>query len=336
MTGKSFYRWGLLALILAGLLFLSGCQSPAPQAAHTPPEDGQESDALQPQIPPAVEEEMIEQRKVTLYYRMQGEDLLAAEARSLYFPKDKQVERILCDALTDGPSASLLDMTTLFSSGAKVYNVWRSNDLLTVVLTREFLMAPSGAPDEWYLDELWNKEVYMRRRLALTSIVNTITEATNYTAVQFLVLENSDDTTGRRLRLSELYEEGAYDQLLSPMVRNESQVLTHFNTANIIMETWQNQTYERMYRFVAREATQRPTESTFLGEMRAKHHPLTYFSISAGMVSEDGQSAVLEASYEYKTDKGTVKVQNYPLKLVRENGLWKISYTELRRMMEAI
>lgn len=334
--GSSGRRWALLGLLLLLMALLAGCQATPPVTALPADPAAPEREAQTPDILPADEEATPEQRDITLYYRMQGENMLAGETRALSFPKDKQVERVLVEALIAGPSPSLLDLTGVFTPGTKVLKVWSSGDLLTVILTHEFLQPPTGAPALWETDDSWRAEIYTRRQQALASIVNTITEATSYTSVQIMVLDRNDDVNGRRLRRSELYDGASGSELLGPMRRSESNLLTHFNTANILMESWKEQTFDRLYRFVAQEATARPTDMSFQQEMQALARRLVYFDISAGTVAEDGQTALLETSYAYMMDGTTVQVQSFPLHLVRENGLWKITYAELRRMMEAI
>lgn len=335
---RAWRKWILLAAVLGLLLALGGCAPQTPPTGNLPPEDSAENQAPQEEVPdilPVVEESMVDQREVTLYFRMKDEDMLAAETRTLLFPSDKQIEYVLVEALTGGPSANLLELNGLFSPGAKVYKVWDSNNMLTVLMTYEFLQPPSGAPVMWENDPEWSREVYVRRQLALASIVNTITEATNYTSVQVLVLDRNEELTGRRMTRAEVYEGASPEQLLAPLKRNEGLILTHYNTANVIMESWKGQTFDRLYRFVAQNDAKRPTEATFLSEMRDLARRLTYYDLSAGVVSQDGQSAVIEASYEYMLNGNTIQVQNFPLRLTRENGQWRIAYAELRRMMEA-
>lgn len=346
---KTTCRWGAIAVLMAVVCLLGGCNAIIPEQsaddatagapADTSPQSAPDVDvdaALTPEILPAVEESMTEQRQVTLYFRMQSETMLSSETRTVYFPRDRQVEEVLITSLIEGPSPGLLDLTGLFSSGTKVYRVWRSADLLTVTLTREFLSPPPGAPVSWDSDPYWRTEVFNRRQLAIASIVNTITEETDFTAIQFLVLESDDDTSGRRIRRAELYPDASGDQLLPPVTRSEHFILTHYNTANVLMESWRSQAYDRIYRFVAQESGQRPTEAAFQQEMITMDRSLVRFSLSAGTVSEDGQRAVLEATYEYISASGNVLVQNYPMRLVRENGLWRIVYEDLQRMMEAV
>lgn len=336
-------RWIALVCILMVLLALGGCAAPAqqtPEVTHAPelltidePDDGLYEP---PAITPNESLGISETREVALYYRMQGENLLACETRAIWLPKDKQVEEVLVEALIGGPSPGLLELSGLFSSGTKIAKTWHNDDLLTITLSQQFLDPPAGAPVDWESDAAWRTEVLTRRQLALASIVNTITEETNYTSVQFLVVDWGEETTGRRLLRGELYEDAESDQLLAPVVRSEHFILTHNNTANLLMQCWRSQSYERIYRFVAQESTRRPTEAAFRQEMVEMNRPLLSFSVSAGMVAESGQKAIMEVSYDYHVDGQMVQVRNYPMRLVRENGIWKITYADLMRLMEAL
>lgn len=328
-----------LAAMLALLLVLGGCSRmpPAPQATATP--DATPLAEIAPQLPEEVsstEVTRIDRRDVSLYFRMQGEEMLACEYRTLWIPKDKQVEMTLIEALIGGPGASRQELVGLFPPGTKVVKVWATDDMLSVLLNRAFLGAPADAPVDWSVDDTWRSEVYRRRRMALASIVNTITEATEYTSVQFLVNDRDDDPTGRRLFLSELYEDADSDQLLVPIMRSEEMLLTHYNTAALILDCWKSQAYERIYSLLAQDGARPVDSAVFAQQMAAQPRRLVRFWLSPGTVSEDGQSAVMELTYEYIAGEGTLLVDNHPLRMVRENGLWKVSHSELSRMMEAI
>ncbi|MEG0767989.1 MAG: hypothetical protein RR482_09755, partial [Clostridia bacterium] len=58
-------------------------------------------------IAPQADSQQQEKRVVSLYYRMQGEDLLARETRTIWLPKDRQLERVLIESLIEGPSAKV-------------------------------------------------------------------------------------------------------------------------------------------------------------------------------------------------------------------------------------
>ena len=59
------------------------------------------------------------------------------------------------------------------------------------------------------------------------------------------------------------------------------------------------------------------------------------FTLEPGSVSEDGQTAVMTVNLTCQSQGATLEISAYPLHLLRENGLWKIDYQALKRMMEA-
>ena len=62
---------------------------------------------------------------------------------------------------------------------------------------------------------------------------------------------------------------------------------------------------------------------------------LVRFDLSAGCVSYDGQSAVLTAALTLRGDTQDTEISGYPLRLIREEGLWKMDYPALLSMMQA-
>lgn len=366
MKTRSSYKWGALLVVLGLILLIGGCAptyapgreptasptpdamptltaepspdpAPTPQPTPEPTEEELADDDLTPEIPPNTDTSFVDWREVSLYFRMQEESMLACETRNVSFPKDSRVEDELIKALLRGPSASMLELTSLFPPGTQLIKTWQNESMLFVTLSKEFLGAPVNAPLMWETDTYWRPEVYLRRQLALASIVNTVTEMTNFTSVQFLVADQGDDVTGRRLQYSEIYDvNDPPSNLLAPLRRDESRILTHHNTAGLLLGAWQQQTFTRLYRYVAQEASQRPTEAAFVEEMESVGRTLISHTTTPGSVSYDGTSAVFVLSYEYVGENGKAYVQDYPLRLVRERGIWKITYAELLRLMEAL
>ena len=62
---------------------------------------------------------------------------------------------------------------------------------------------------------------------------------------------------------------------------------------------------------------------------------LVRFDLSAGSVAYDGQSAVLTAALTLRGDTQDTEISGYPLRLIREEGLWKMDYPSLLSMMQA-
>ncbi|MCL1796604.1 MAG: GerMN domain-containing protein [Clostridia bacterium] len=272
-----------------------------------------------------------EQREVALYFRMRGEDMLVRETRSIAFSLDTPEEQLLITRLIEGPGPNLLELTGLFNPGTRVLPPSAEGSLLIITLSREFLEKPADVPENWRSMPSWHAEVLTRRMLALSSIVNTITEETEYTAVQLLVQQSAGDNTGRRIERSEIYLDGSDTVALGPVARSEGLILSSHNTANVVLDCWMSKDFDRLYRFVQ----SKPTEEEFRQEMLLKAGFLTGFTLSHGIVSSDGQKAVFSATLEYTNRNGFQRVQEFPLHFVWDNNLWKISYAQLLRLMEA-
>lgn len=318
----------LLSLVL--ILLLSGC-SDRTYWGGASSQPTFEPGISAPIITPYQETYQSKAQAVSLYYRMRGENFLSREMSYVDMLIDKTFEESLIQALIHGPSPSQMELTGVFVPGTKVVRVGYEGDILFVTLSHHFLETPPDIPPNWQEDPSLREDVLLRRRLALASIVSTITEETSYTSVQLLVSANEDDTAGRRIARSEIFSEEKSNALLAPVMRTETYLLTHYSAATIILDCIQNKDYERLYRFVI----DAPTENTFLQEMYEYQSTLTAFSISSGMVSSDGLTAMLVADLTFLNSSGILLEHHFPLRIAHENSLWKIQYEMLRRIMEA-
>ena len=323
-----------LALMLAACCLLGGCA--AKDALQDALPAATETGAAQVDIPSGTGGSRVETREVALYFRAQGEDLLARETRKIYISRDERLEKAIVRAMIDGPSASLLDLSGTFNPSTEVLSVFETGTILNVTLSRAFLSSPTDVPADWYNYASWREEVMTRRRLSLAAVVLAITDATEYTAVQFLAQERTDDLTGKRILRKEIFFGETDDSaVLGPMTREEGLLLTQYNSAQVILESWRAKDYARLYRFTAQGDGKRPTQEAFNQELSSMPRALIDFTLEPGSVSEDGQTAVMTVNLTCQSQGATLEISAYPLHLLRENGLWKIDYQALKRMMEA-
>ncbi|MDD7446834.1 MAG: GerMN domain-containing protein [Clostridiales bacterium] len=334
---KRAKKWRIAALLLAACL-LGGC------AAKPSPQGGEISSALptvetaaaQVDVPSGMSGSRVETREVALYFRARGEDLLARETRKIYLSRDERLEKAIVRAIIDGPSASLMDLSGTFNPSTQVLSVFETGSVLNVTLSRAFLSSPTDVPSDWYNYASWREEVLMRRMLSLAAVTLALTDASEYTAVQFLAQERADDLTGKRILRREIYFGETDDTaVLGPMTRDESLLLTQYNSAQVILECWRDKDFARLYRFIAQTDGERPTQEAFVQTVSDMPRALIDFSVQPGSVSEDGQTAVMTAELTCLSQGDVLNIHAYPMHLLRENGLWKISYAALTRMMEA-
>ena len=150
-----------------------------------------------------------------------------------------------------------------------------------------------------------------------------------------LVYRSTVQSTSMRLQAGYLNRSGD-DALLPPVTRDESSLLTPYNTAYLILRAWQAQDWTSLYDLTAKEGE--TAEKTRVGEQSAfdafsAARLLAEFELSPGAVSFDGQTAVLTAKLTVQDQGADQTVQGYPVLLRREAGIWKMDYTRLLSMM---
>jgi len=315
-------RIAFTALALALLLLLGGC---APQAAD-PLLKNEATDVpgLSMDTPAATADESnAVQVNVTLYFRYLDEPMLAAESHTLTVLQDESVEYAIMKALVDGPSAGHSDLRRLLPAGTQVESVASREGILFVTFNEDFLN--DDVPDDWAEDEDWREEAPVLRALTAQSVAASVTESYPYTGVQILVHKAGEVQTS--LRLDNAYFLNGTAGLSDPVTRNEALLLTPHNTAAVILTAWQQSDLERLYRYVA--GSGKPSYEAFC-EALAGAGALQAYSAGSGSVAGDGTEATVTASLSIT---GGSAVAAYPMQLVLENGVWRITYARLKAMM---
>jgi hypothetical protein len=318
---------GLLLLALATvLLLLNGCASQT--ADPLLKNEATDAPGLAMNLPPAlVGSDEAGIAKVTLYYRYLDEPMLAGEARDLTVPKDESVEFAIVQALTEGPSAGHSDLRRLLPAGTQVESVVSRGNTLFVTFNSGFL--DDGIPAQWADDPQWKTEAPLKRWLTVQSIVASVTEYHPYAGIQILVHRIDDEQNS--LRLDNAYFLNGATGLSEPIARDETVLLTAGNTAEMILLAWQQRDDERLYRYVMDDG--KPPLASF-SENLQNRAGLKDFSVSGGSVSVSGTDAVVTVSLKIPGPNGEISVITYPLALIRDNGIWKITYSALQALME--
>ena len=266
------------------------------------------------------------QHTVTLYFRFLDYPFLAGETRTITVRPDESLEHALVKALLDGPSAGQIDLKRLIGDDVTIEDISVSGDMLFLTLNSRFLR--DGIPDNWQVQAQWAQEAPVRRQLALQSIVNTITENLPFSSVQVLLSTPGETST----RLDRSYylkgEVGPAD----PLLRSESVIMTPSLVTETIMNSWLNRDFASLYDMTAAFAYERPVFQDF--SLTVDQAPvLVEYRLSSGSVSADGQHATVTVDVSLLREDTTIVLNAYPLHLVRDNGLWKISYETLQRLM---
>ena len=266
----------------------------------------------------------------TLWFRLGDEALLAPETRELSVSPTASYELALLQALTDGPAAASTELTGLFPPGTRVNSVHRQGRTLFVTLSRQIMNAFADEPSAWESDPAWAEEVPLRRMLAMQAIAATVTENCDVDQVIILVEQSATGSDSLRLRQSYYRTGGDDNALAEPLTRNESLLLTPYNTARVVLDCCQTRNWARLYTFVARtdaDGQARPVYDDFAARMDALPH-LTGYSLSAGNITADGQRAAFTVTAALLDGTQTAE-RTWTLHLTRERGLWRVGLSQL-------
>lgn len=323
-----------IALMLA-LLMLTGCAAPAsPLRATATLVPG-----TSPRLPEAAPDEALSAREdAMLYFRYQSEPYLAPERREITHSPAESYELALVTALLSGPAPQSAELGTLFPAGTQVLSTARQGRTLFVTLSQEVMNGYPDEPAAWKSDPYWSQEVPLRRALCMQSLAATITENCDVDSVQVLVAHDGGDMTSLRLKEKYFLTTADDTRLAPPMTRQESLLLTPGNTLSIILRLWQQQDWQRLYLYVAAAdpvtGEGRRSYADFVTAMENLPR-LAACSFSGGSVSMDGRwSAYTLDADLLGADGQPERREGKTLRLLRENGLWKITLSQLTDWLE--
>lgn len=264
-----------------------------------------------------------------LYFRFQTEPYLALEERELTVGRDASLEKAMVQALLDGPSAASPELKRCFSDQVRVISADSQGSLLYVTLSQELLQP--------YADEraAGQEEIRIRRQLSMQSLAATIIENLNYDAVQVLVQQTGSVSSGMRLPLS-YYQQGKQGTA-TPLMRDEAWLMSPKNTADILLSLWAQKDWERLYQYFTLHdpatGAARPSQADAYTELD-QGKTLAAFDVGDGQVSLTGQRATVACSLSLQLNTGQeLSVFPSTIRLYRENGIWKTSYSQWIALM---
>ena len=265
-----------------------------------------------------------------LYFRYMDSGFLGQEQRTLRVPRTQGDAAAIVRALLDGPSAQSPLLGKLFPPGTQLHSVLEDGSRLFVTFNERL---SSAMPGESGTTAARDSEGRTRRRLAMASLVNALTESGRYASVQVLVLGQPGTTNS--LRLSARYYLEDSDIIPDPLTRQEDLVITPGAATAIVMEHWKQMSWQKMETLVARESPAAGiTEGTF--DLREFPRLLSY-ETSRGHPAPDGSYAVVSLSAQTMDSSGQERsLTGLPLRLLRREGVWKVSDVSLALLSEAL
>ncbi|MGI6151974.1 MAG: GerMN domain-containing protein, partial [Christensenellales bacterium] len=210
------------------------------------------SNTFNPVDPNANETIAPNETRVKLYFRYLDTDMLAAETRTIQSYANQRVELAVLRALLSGPSQGR-GLTRVIDSQTRVVSVNDEGDTLIVTFSEEFLRNSSNLPDGWGEDAALREEEYLRKRLAVHSVVNTLAGMGDYSHVQILIDFNNSGIGQKVNRSSFGFVEDAQNKNrpLQPLAFNESVSLTARNTVDAVMRALIAHDWQTVYLFLS-------------------------------------------------------------------------------------
>lgn len=302
-------------MLIVIMLVMAGCASGG----------NQEEKKNLPDINPNAESANKDSLDVTLYFSYRGEELLAGETVTINVPVNESLEYAVVRALINGPTVNRAELTGLFWEGVKLVRVDSSADILFITLNEAFV---STEPEKVVLEE---GTVAEQKRLAICSIVNTVVEMGKYSRVQINVDKQAG--VGQAITRQEAGWETDGAQRLEPLGRMKDMILTPQYTLWQALDSFTKKDWTRLYNFTAYnnpDGSVKPEIKAFSDALSDSGNLLEKFNVTDMNVSGDGQRATVMLDYSMKTREGdAIGRTNIPVVLVREEGIWKFSYSSL-------
>ena len=253
------------------------------------------------------------EHRVALYFGHKGDDMLAREVRTIRQPVDQKLENLIVQELLKGPSATRTDLTRMFPQGSTLSStVYEQREKRTLFVTLGGAVLQNSVT---------------QNRLALYSLINTLTEAFDIDKVGLLL----EEVNGARPLKSRFFSDMDDSILLYEMTREESVILTHANTFDIIMDLWVAQDYRKLYAFV--EHASYGTEQQFILEMEALPGRIVSSGMrTEGTISLQGDRAVFGVREMIVNIDGLPRTLEGTISLVVEDDIWKIERSTLFRL----
>jgi hypothetical protein len=265
---------------------------------------------------------------VVLYFRYADSGMLGQEARNITIPHTQRMEMSLVQALLDGPAGTSAYLRRLFPPSAEVLSVLEEGDQLFVTFN-EGLMAAMQGDDLPAGNE--GTQAIIRRRLMMASLVNTLTETGQYKSVQVLMMSPSGISTSMRLSARIFLEDN--NSPLPPFTRQEDAIVTAGKAADFAMGFWQQQRWDELQRYTI---SSQQSAGLIGSELDFPLLPaLLSWQVSDGSYSPDGTYAIVTLSAQVMDKEGLVhELALYPLRMDRQDGVWKLNDASLRLIME--
>lgn len=334
MVGRIIRIISLALSVLLALCCMAGC------FGKVIVEDGEHGE-----LPDVDPEDGVEKTvAVKLYYRLTGEEYLVGVDSGVTVRAGERTETAVIRALIDGVPPLSSSVSALFPEGTSIENTYYENGVLYVTLSKEVLddsMVASLKEEDYQSPEEYQRaadeaagEMYLRRRLGVLSIVNTIAGSDEGSRVQIMVDDKGSGAGSRMLYETFGFEERR-GEVMEPMGFDESVVATPEKVAGCLLERIANGQYDMAYALVAESdyyGEARPAYAEFEAEMETLGRLESY---EVNGAEENGGGVYVTANLRIAAPGGTMKnIIKARINLEEEDGIYKVDYSSLKALTE--
>ena len=276
--------------------------------------------------------------EATLYFRFQKQASLASESRFITATVNESLEKKTIEALLSGPVNATTELSPLFPEQTQVLNTIAQDNTLLITFNSALLVPYNDEPANWQAQPYWQKEVPLRRKLAMDSLVATICESFRYDKVQVLVEPSLANSDSMRLQNSYFLDSSLLNGTAPLFTYQSRYLLTPVATAESILIAWQQRDWESLYPFVSLkdhwDLSFRPSFEDICTQWVSSPTLIDYH-LSSPSSSANGQHCFFSFSCQFQpSPEDRVKSKDTVFRLIRENGIWKISFSDLGQIME--
>lgn len=268
-----------------------------------------------------------------VYFSLADKFYLVAQQHLVSVPETKRAEEIILQELISGPKTGTGSLKPVINPNTRIISVSDNNSLLFITLSSHFLDPLPATPENWRDDESWYQLVMAQKRLALYSIVNTMTQTGKYSKIQ-LFIDYDDTEQGRRPTRNEMgFIDDDSGQLLEPVGRNPQIIFGPDTSVRLFLTSFSEKNWDEASFFVA-GSQQAEQDDNLSSQFSLLDLTLVAFEITSITTSYDGQSAIVTLDYFIKgKDSAEYENDNVSLLMVRIDDIWKISYVSINQLL---
>jgi len=124
--------------------------------------------------------------------------------------------------------------------------------------------------------------------------------------------------------------------LMEPLSRNDALIYDAEAVITLALDALADQAHDTVASMVAvQEDPSRPDDNALVTALAGADLALVTWHCVSSQISVDGQTALVVIDYEVQQKNGTqLQRRDVPMRLVRENGVWMLSYASVLQLLE--